>query len=207
MDIINKYKSFDNLYKNNVENINRENKNKYFNYQFNNHINNKSNTNNKSNINNMIKIRSLDDMFDILYLKNKYLNNNIINKLYSNILTSLNYKQEFTGNITIDIYRLLNKYNNLNNILHDTQWIKSTHISTNNYFDADENQTLIYNSTDKTSLNYKEFKDFVYNINNELNELNDLNTSYENINLKVDLYQDDKYDMIWIIISINKMAI
>ena len=193
MDIINKYKIIDDGYKNNINKINMNIKKSYFNFT---HTNN---TENK------IRITSFDDMFDILYVKHKYLNNNIITNLYSSMLTSLNHQYINSGNIVKDILSIINKYTNLNNLLHDRKWIISNYNpnkSKKHYFDAEENQTLIYNSSEKSSLNYKEFKQFIIKINNELQEFN---KSYENHVIKVDLFEDEKYDMIWIIIDIKKI--
>ena len=158
-----------------------------------------------NNTENKIRITSFDDMFDILYVKHKYLNNNIITNLYSSMLTSLNHQYINSGNIVKDILSIINKYTNLNNLLHDRKWIISNYNpnkSKKHYFDAEENQTLIYNSSEKSSLNYKEFKQFIIKINNELQEFN---KSYENHVIKVDLFEDEKYDMIWIIIDIKKI--
>jgi hypothetical protein len=193
MDIINKYKIIDDGYKNNVNQINTNIKKSYFNFTYTNNTENK------------IRITSFDDMFDILYVKHKYLNNNIITNLYSSMLSSLNHQYIHSGNIVKDILSIINKYSNLNNLLHDRKWIISNYNSNKSkkhYFDAEENQTLIYNSSEKSSLNYKEFKQFIIKINYELQELN---KSYENYVLKVDLFEDEKYDMIWIIIDIKKI--
>ena len=192
MDIINKYRKIDDEYKNNVNKINMNIKKSCFNFTY------KNNTENK------IKITSFDDMFDILYLKHKYLNNNIITNLYSSMLTSINHQYTNCGNIIKDILSIINLYSNLNNILHDRKWIISNYNpskSKKHYFDAEENQILIYNSSEKSSLNYKEFKQFVIKINNELQDINNI---YINYSLKVDLFEDEKYDMIWIIIDIKK---
>lgn len=191
MDIINKYKELDNSYKMNVEHIIREYKTKLFTFNINNYKNNNIDLN----------IKSFDDMFDILYLKNKYYNNNLLQKINSNILTSLNYNEKHSGNIIKDIFNFINRYRNLNNLLHDDSWVKSTYNDNqNNYFEADENQTLIYNSTDKTSINYKEFKEFIYTLNSYLLTFG----KFYEFDTKIDLYEDEKYDMIWIIISVKK---
>jgi len=191
MDIINKYKKIDDEYKNNVNQINTHIKQFNFNFTCSNNCDNK------------IKITSFDDMFDILYVKNKYLNNNIKTNLYSSILTSINHEYINSGDIIKDIQSIINNYSNLNNLLHDRKWIISRHNPEKNikhYFDAEKNQTLIYNSAEKSSLNYKEFKQFVIKINNELQELSKI---YKNYITKVDLFEDEKYDMIWIIIDIK----
>ena len=193
MDMINKYKDLDNGFKINVEQIMKEYKTKLFTFNLNNYKNNTD-----------LNIKSFDDMYDILYLKNKYYNKDLTQKINSNILTSLNYTENKSGDIIKDIFNFVNRYRNLNNLLHDDSWIKSTYNDNkNNYFEADKNQTLIYNSTDKSSINYKEFKEFIYTLNSYLQMLG----KFYNFDTKIDLYEDEKYDMIWIIMSIKKCEV
>ena len=193
MDMINKYKDLDNGFKINVEQIMKEYKTKLFTFNLNNYKNNTD-----------LNIKSFDDMYDILYLKNKYYNKDLTQKINSNILTSLNYTENKSGDIIKDIFNFVNRYRNLNNLLHDDSWIKSTYNDNkNNNFEADKNQTLIYNSTDKSSINYKEFKEFIYTLNSYLQMLG----KFYNFDTKIDLYEDEKYDMIWIIMSIKKCEV
>jgi hypothetical protein len=177
----------------NVEQIMKEYKTKLFTFNLNNYKNNTD-----------LNIKSFDDMYDILYLKNKYYNKDLTQKINSNILTSLNYTENKSGNIIKDIFNFVNRYRNLNNLLHDNSWIKSTYNDNqNNYFEADINQTLIYNSTDKSSINYKEFKEFIYTLNSHLLTLG----KFYNFDTKIDLFEDEKYDMIWIIMSVKKCEV
>lgn len=190
IDKLNIIKNFNDKYKEHNKTMNLELKKKYFN-----------NFSSFDRITSLDKITSLDDTFDILYLKLKYINKNINNKIQTNLLSSLNYDEELSGNILTDINNYLKRFNTLSNILHDDKWIESNYLDNqNNYFDAEENQILLYNSTDKISLNSKDFKEFVFNLNLKLLEFNKI---YK-VESKVDIYEDNKYDILWIIINIRQ---
>jgi hypothetical protein len=142
---------------------------------------------------NKVHIKSYDDMYLEMYFKSKYLDINIMNNINIDTIN--------TGNIINDINFLMNKIDI--NFLHDNKFkiCKYNTIKINNYFNPkDTNEIILYNSIDKTTYQQSEFRKQIWKIENIIK------TEYNNIynkNINISFYDDEKYDMVWIIITIN----
>jgi hypothetical protein len=140
-----------------------------------------------------IQIKSYDDMYLEMYFKSKYLDNNIIN--------DINKKCIKTGNIVNDINFLMTKFDI--KFLHDDKF-KVSKFNTkkiNNYFNPkNENEIIMYNSIDKNTYQQSEFRKQLWKIEKSIK--NEYSQLY-NKNINISFYDDEKYDMIWIIITIN----
>ena len=166
-------------YSSDIDIINKNIKTKFFNPDF-------SKLNKES-----IKISSYDDMCDILYFKQKYFNNDI--------MKSINLEYPNSNNILKDICFLLTKINL--KFLHDNQFKICKLISKSDYFNPkDENEIILYNSIDKNTFQQTEFRKQLWHIEDVIKNYY---SKIYNKSIEITFYDDDKYDMIWIIIKIN----
>ena len=189
-------KNLQESYRQKVDTINMDLKKKFFIQLFNNHV-----SNNISNSMSSIKITSYDDMYKELYFKHKYFNDIFL-------LNNISLEYQNSGNIVKDILYLLskfdikyvqdnkfkvckfNKFNKFNNEL--------------NYFNPkSEDEIILYNSTDLNTFQQSEFRKQINNINMIIN--NYYSKIYTNNRIEMIFYEDTKYDMNWIIVSINKV--
>jgi hypothetical protein len=179
-DTINNFIKIQEKYKNNVSEIDKNLKSKYFipKYDIN---------------QNKINIKCFDDMYPEMYFKSKYLDNSYINKL--------NMSYDYTNDVIRDVKCILNKINII--FLHDNKFKISKSEKKSNYFNPlDENQIILYNSIDKTTYQQSEFRKQIWKIEEEINEYTKLNNHYS---INIDFYNDEKYEMVWILCKINKV--
>lgn len=148
-----------------------------------------------NNTNDAIKILSYDDMFYEMYFKKRY-----INEHNKNIL---NIENVFSGNIIKDLQHLLNKFDI--KYFHDNKFKVSKYNSNmQNYFKCDTiNNIMLYNSMDQISYQQSEFRKQLWSIENAMKTK--YCDYYKNYNMSIEFYEDEKYDMIWIIVKIKKL--
>lgn len=138
-----------------------------------------------------IKISCYDDMYEQLYFKQKYFSYDIMN--------SINLEYQNSNNILKDVSFLLTKINI--KFLHDNKFKMCKFISNVNYFNPkDENEVILYNSIDKNTFQQTEFRKQLWHIEDVIK--NYYSKIYDK-NIEITFYDDDKYDMVWIIVKIN----
>jgi hypothetical protein len=178
-NMIKNFKILQEKYSSNVNIINKNIKTKYFNPDF-------SKLKKES-----IKISSYDDMYYQLYFKEKYFNHDIMN--------SINLEYPNSNNILKDICFLLTKINL--KFLHDNKFKICKVVLKSNYFNPkDEKEIILYNSIDKNTFQQFEFRKQLWNIENVIK--NYYSKIYDK-DIEISFYDDEKYDMIWIIVKIN----
>ncbi len=181
-NMIKNFKKIQDKYSSEVNNINNNLKKKFFYPDF-----NKLSKFNKDSI----KISCYDDMFEQLYFKQKYFNYDIMN--------SINLEYPNSNNILKDICFLLTKINI--KFLHDNKFKICKFTSESNYFNPkDENEIILYNSIDKNTFQQTEFRKQIWHIEDVIK--NYYNKIY-NKSIEITFYDDEKYDMVWIIVKIN----
>jgi len=138
-----------------------------------------------------IKISCYDDMYDKLYFKQKYFNDDFI--------SSINLEYPNSNNILKDICFLLTKINI--KFLHDDKFKIYKFKMEKNYFNPkDENEIILYNSIDKNTFQQTEFRKQLFHIEDVIK--NYYSKIYNKL-IEITFYDDEKYDMIWIIVKIN----
>ena len=173
------FKLLQEKYSSNVNIINKNLKTKFFNPDF-------SKFKKDS-----IKISSYDDMYDTMYFKQRYFNDNIIK--------TINLEYPNSNNILKDICFLLTKINI--KFLHDDKFKICKFISNVNYFNPkDENEIILYNSIDKNTFQQTEFRKQLWHIEDVIKNFY---SKIYNKSIEVSFYDDEKYDMVWIIVKIN----
>jgi len=137
-------------------------------------------------------IKAYDDMYYEMYFKSKYFDLNVMN--------NINIELQNSGNIINDIKLLMSRIDI--KFLHDNKFKISKSLSDKdkNYFNIkDEKEVILYNSIDKNTYQQSEFRKQIFKIENILkNEY----TKIYNKDITLSFYDDQKYDMVWIIISI-----
>lgn len=140
-----------------------------------------------------INISSYDDMFYEMYFKKKY----FINFFNNN----LNLDIKLSGNIINDLQLLLKRFDRL--LLHDINFKISLCNQENNYFTpTNENEIFMYSSLDNETYHQTEFRKQLWYIEGIINEK--LLLFYKNYNININFFDDDKYNMVWIIFKIIK---
>ncbi len=141
---------------------------------------------------NLIKITSFDDMFYEMYFKRKYVSN--ISK------NQLNFDHKLTGNIISDLRYLLKSFDRL--FLHDIDFKVSKYVPGEfNYFTPNsDNEILLYNSIDMETYQQSEFRKQLWNIEDIIQRR--YMNFYKNYDITINFYEDDKYDMVWIILKL-----
>lgn len=170
---------FDNIinkYKQNIDKINLDMKKKYF------KIDNINNSKNK------IKITSYDDMYDVLYVKNKYFDTTLYKKINQEIIKSTN--------IINDIKKLLKLIFD-DNYFDDTEFKSVTEHNDLNYLNPKVGDNIIYNSLKKNVFQQSDFRKDLYRLENEIKNLN------FDKNIKINFFEDDEYKLVWMIIEIK----
>lgn len=178
-NMIKNFKMLQQTYFLNVNKINKNLKKKFFNPDF---------TKLKKD---SIKITCYDDMYDIMYFKQRYFNDNIIK--------TINIEYPNSNNILKDITFLLTKINL--KFLHDDKFKICNSEKRKNYFNPkDENEIILYNSIDKNTFQQTEFRKQVWHIEDVIK--NYYCKIYDK-DIEITFYDDDKYDMVWILVKIN----
>lgn len=140
-----------------------------------------------------IKIKAFDDMFYEMYFKKKYFND--IGK------KNLNMEYNITGNIIKDINLLLDYFDKL--FLHDTKFKISKFEDKFNYFHPNfENEIFLYNSMDMETYQQSEFRKQLWYVEDIISKK--ILHFYKNYDININFFEDDKYDMVWIILKIIK---
>ncbi len=177
--MIKNFKKIQYKYSSEINNINSNFKKKFFNPDF-------SKFNRES-----IKISSYDDMYKELYFKHKYFNHNIMN--------SINLEYPNSNNLLKDISYLLTKINI--KFLHDDKFKICKFARESYYFNPkDENEIILYNSIDKNTFQQTEFRKQLFHIEDVIKNYY---SKIYNKSIEITFYDDEKYDMIWIIVKIN----
>ena len=165
-------------YKNKIDAININMKKKYFSYQSPKPICN--------------TITSFDDMYDILYLKRKKLDD-------------FDFDIKYENNISLDISRLLKicfktKYFDDNNFKYVSSHNKY------NYFNPKENEKILYNSLRKSVYQHSDFRNDLYMFEDKLKKyVLENNNKYNNkYNVKINFFEDEEYTIVWMIIEISQ---
>jgi hypothetical protein len=141
-----------------------------------------------------INISSFDDMFYEMYYKQKYFTN-----LFNN--NNLNLDVKVSGNIINDLKVLLKRFDRL--FLHDTNFKISLYNQEKNYFTpTNENEIFLYNSLDNETYQQSEFRKQLWYIEDIIKEK--ILPYYKNYNININFFDDDKYNMMWIIFKIIK---
>ena len=182
--LIENLKNLQESYKQKVNFINMNLKKKYFLPILNNNTNS-------------IKITSYDDMYKEMYFKHKYFNDSIL-------LNNISIEYPNSGNIVKDILYLLSKIDI--KYVHDNKFkvCKFDKLNKLNYFNPkNENEIILYNSINLNTFQQSEFRNQINHINIILK--NYYSKIYSNNLLEMTFYEDTKYDMSWIIISISQI--
>ena len=141
----------------------------------------------------VIKLNAYDDMFYEMYFKKKYIN--VIDK------KNLNIEYNISGNIIKDLSILLEYFYKL--FLHDTKFKISKFEDKFNYFSPNfENEILLYNSLDKETYQQSEFRKQLWFVEDTISKK--ILTFYKNYDININFFNDDKFDMVWIIFKIIK---
>lgn len=178
-NMINNFKKLQEKYSSNIDLINKNYKTKFFNPDF-------SKFKKKS-----IIISCYDDMYETLYFKQKYFNHDI--------MSSINLEYPNSNNILKDICFLLTKINI--KFLHDDKFKICKLKMEKNYFNPkDENEIILYNSIDKNTFQQTEFRKQLWHIEDVIKNYY---CKIYNKSIEVSFYDDEKYDMVWIIVKIN----
>lgn len=164
-----------NSYKNNVNKINLDMKKKYF----------KTNCNDTDKIN----ITSYDDMYDVLYVRNRYFDKTIYKQINRELIKSTN--------IINDIKKLLKLIFN-DNYFDDTEFKSVTEHNELNYLNPKQGDKIIYNSLRKNIFQQSDFRKDLYRLENEIKNMN-----FDN-NVKINFFEDEEYKLVWMIIEIKK---
>jgi len=135
-----------------------------------------------------IDIKSYDDMYDILYLKNKlnYLDINNMNK-----------QIKYTDNIQYDVLNLIKTINY--NYFDDINFKQIKKFDKLNRFNPKENEILYYNCLKRDVFNQNKFKSDIFLFEDKLKNLN----KYYNKECEITFYEDEDVKMIWFIITIK----
>jgi len=140
-----------------------------------------------------IKIIAYDDMFYDMYFKKKYFND--FDKKY------LNIENKITGNIIKDLNLLFDYFDKL--FLHDVKFKISKYEDKFNYFSPNfKNEIFLYNSLDKETYQQSEFRKQLWFIENIINKK--ILPYYKNYDININFFDDDNYNMVWIIFKIIK---
>ena len=141
-----------------------------------------------------IKINAYDDMFYEMYFKKKYFNN-LSNEI-------LNIDLKISGDIIKDLKHLLKRFDRL--FLHDINFKISKFQDKFNYFSpSDENEIYLYNSMDMETYQQTEFRKQLWNIEDIIQKK--ILTFYKEYSININFYEDDKYDMVWMIFKIIQL--
>ncbi len=151
----------------------------------------------KSNISNA-RITSYDDMFMEMYFKPKYFNRDIY--------TKLNLEYPNSGNLIKDVNYVLSKIDV--NLLHDNKFktVKLINNRTFYFTPKDDKEIIMYNSISRNTFRQSDFSTQIKHVSHILD------TYYEKIYNKtfdITFYEEDenKYNIIWIILKINDKEI
>lgn len=138
-----------------------------------------------------IKINAYDDMFYEMYFKQKYFNK------FSNEILNIDLK--ISGDIIKDLKHLLKRFDRL--FLHDINFKISKFQDKFNYFSpADENEIYLYNSMNMETYQQTEFRKQLWNIEDLIHKK--LLSFYKEYKINISFYEDEKFDMVWIIFKI-----
>ena len=167
------FKSIQDKYIKNIKNLNIDTQKKFFKY--------------KEKPLEVI-ISSYDDMYDILYLKNKlsYLN-----------IKNLDKQIKYTNNICSDVFNLLKTINY--NYFDDINFKKVATYDEKNRFNPKENEIIYFNCLRRDIFQQNKFKSDIFLFENKLKELN----IYYYKECSITFYEDDDLKMIWFIITIS----
>ena len=183
--LIENLKNLQESYKQKVNFINMNLKKKYFSPILNNNIH-------------TIKITSYDDMYKEMYFKHKYFNDSLL-------LNNISIEYPNSGNIIKDILFLTSKFDI--KYVHDNKFKVSKYnneLNKFNYFNSkNENDIILYNSIDSNTFQQSEFRNQINQINITLKDY--YSKIYINNQIEMTFYEDEKYDMNWIIISISQI--
>lgn len=135
-----------------------------------------------------ININSYDDMFDILYLKNK------IN--YTDI-NNMNKQIKYTDNIDFDVSNLIKTINY--NYFDDINFKRIKNFNKLNRFNPKDNEILYYNCLKRDVFNQNKFKSDILLFEDKLKDLN----KYYKKECEITFYEDEDVKMIWFIITIK----
>jgi hypothetical protein len=135
-----------------------------------------------------INIKSYDDMYDILYLKNKF---NYLD------LNNMNKQIQYSDNIEFDIYNLLKTINYT--YFDDMNFKKITKFNKLNRFNPKEKEILFYNCLKRDIFNQNKFKSDIFLFEDKLKDFN----KYYNKICEITFYEDEDLKMIWFIITIE----
>jgi len=114
-------------------------------------------------------------------------------------MSSINLEYPNSNNILKDISYLLTKINI--KFLHDDKFKICKFISNFNYFNPkDEKEIILYNSIDKNTFQQTEFRKQLWHIEDVIKNYY---SKIYNESIEITFYDDEKYDMIWIIVKIN----
>ncbi len=178
-NMIKNFKMIQEKYTKNVNIINKNLNKKFFNPTFN-KLNNK-----------LIKISCYDDMYDTLYFKKQYFN--------YDIMKSINLEYPNSNNILKDICFLLTKINL--NFVHDDKFKICKFAFKSNYFNPkDDNEIILYNSISKNTFQQTEFRKQLWHIEDVIK--NYYSKIYDK-SIEISFYDDEKFDMVWILVKIN----
>ncbi len=140
-----------------------------------------------------IKIMAYDDMFYEMYFKKKYFNNFGKN--------NLNIEYNISGNIIKDLNLLLDHFDKL--FLHDTKFKISKFEDKFNYFSPNfENEIFLYNSLDNETYQQSEFRKQLWFVEDIISKK--ILPFYKNYDININFFDDDNYDMVWMIFKIIK---
>lgn len=135
-----------------------------------------------------INIQSYDDMFDILYLKNK--------SKYSDI-GNMNKQIKYTDNIEFDVLNLIKTINY--NYFDDINFKLVKKFGKLNRFNPKDNEKLYYNCLKRDVFNQNKFKSDILLFEDKLKDLN----RYYKKECEITFYEDEDVKMIWFIITIK----
>jgi hypothetical protein len=136
-------------------------------------------------------IKSYDDMYDVMYVKNRYYDNDIYRKL----------NQEYikTGNVINDLKKII-KLTFDNKYFDDTEFkavIKNNDLNDLNYLNPKQNEKILFNSLKKNVFQQSDFRKDLYKLEEIIKNMN------FNESIKINFFEDEEYKLVWIIIEIK----
>ena len=179
MTEINNFTEIINKYQQNVVQIDLEMKKKYFKLS--------------PYSDNKLNITSYDDMYDLLYIKNKYLNKDVYKHINKEVYVS--------DNIINDVIKLL-KVNFDISYFDDSEFKYVTKHNDLNYLNPKLYDYIIYNSLKKNTFQQSDFRKKLYTFEEKIKEYLLIKNNY---NIKVNFFEDEEYKLVWIIVEISKI--
>lgn len=141
---------------------------------------------------NKLNITSYDDMYDILYIKNKYLNKDV----YKHI----NKEVSVSNNIINDLIKLLKNIFDIN-YFDDNEFKYVTKQNDLDYLNPKIGEYIIYNSLKKNTFQQSDFRKNLYAFEEKIKEYLLIKFNY---NIKVNFFEDEEYKLVWMIVEISK---